>query len=39
MTYVTHGEPAADDALRVRIKRELGWDERGPEQAQIVGLA
>lgn len=39
MTYVTHGEPSAADALRARIKRELGWEVRVPEQAEIVGLA
>jgi len=25
MTFVTHGEPAASDALRHRIEEELGW--------------
>lgn len=25
-TFIVHGEPAASDALRVRIERELGWD-------------
>lgn len=25
-TFIVHGEPAASEALRVRIKRELGWD-------------
>ena len=25
-TFIVHGEPAASDALRVRIARELGWD-------------
>jgi metallo-beta-lactamase family protein len=25
MTFVTHGEPAAADALRHRIDEELGW--------------
>ncbi|MEO6339667.1 MAG: MBL fold metallo-hydrolase [Caulobacteraceae bacterium] len=25
-TFVVHGEPAASEALRVRIKRELGWE-------------
>jgi metallo-beta-lactamase family protein len=24
-TYVVHGDPAASDALRVRIQDELGW--------------
>jgi metallo-beta-lactamase family protein len=25
MTFITHGEPAASDALRIRIEQELGW--------------
>jgi metallo-beta-lactamase family protein len=36
MTYVTHGEPHAADALRARIKRELGWDVRVPDQSERV---
>ncbi|WP_353810214.1 MBL fold metallo-hydrolase RNA specificity domain-containing protein [Agromyces sp. SYSU T00194] len=36
--YVTHGEPAAADALRVRITRELGWSARVPEQGERVAL-
>jgi metallo-beta-lactamase family protein len=28
--FVTHGEPAAADALRLRIQEELGWDCRVP---------
>ncbi|MDF0514146.1 MBL fold metallo-hydrolase [Agromyces sp. H3Y2-19a] len=36
--YVTHGEPAAADALRVRIERELGWPARVPEHGELVGL-
>ena len=30
-TFVTHGEPAAADALRQRIERELGWNCRVPD--------
>ena len=30
-TFVTHGEPAAADALRVRIQDELGWKASVPE--------
>jgi metallo-beta-lactamase family protein len=30
-TYITHGEPEASDALRIRIQRELGWAARVPE--------
>ncbi|GEP48819.1 MBL fold metallo-hydrolase [Microbacterium saccharophilum] len=38
VVYVTHGEPAAADALRARIKRELGWNVRVPEHLATVGL-
>jgi len=31
MTFVTHGEPAAADALRLRIADELGWPALAPE--------
>jgi metallo-beta-lactamase family protein len=37
-TYVTHGEPHASDALRVRIKHELGWDVRVPDQSERVPI-
>jgi metallo-beta-lactamase family protein len=30
-TFITHGEPAAADALRQRIERELGWTCRVPD--------
>jgi metallo-beta-lactamase family protein len=30
-TFVTHGEPAAADALRHRIEEELGWRCRVPD--------
>lgn len=36
--YVTHGEPAAADALRARIKRELGWNVHVPEHLASVPL-
>ena len=39
MTYVTHGEAHAADALRVRIKRELGWPVRVPEHGERVTVA
>jgi metallo-beta-lactamase family protein len=29
--FLTHGEPAASDALRLRIERELGWNATVPE--------
>lgn len=38
-TFVTHGEPAAADALRHRIEEELRWDCLVPEQGQTVALA
>jgi len=31
-TFVVHGDPAASDALRVRIQDELGWPVRVPAQ-------
>jgi metallo-beta-lactamase family protein len=37
-TFVTHGEPAASDALRARIKHELGWDCLVPEHLQELRL-
>lgn len=38
-TFVTHGEPAAADALRLRIQDELGWDVHAPEHLERVELA
>ncbi|TZF90480.1 MBL fold metallo-hydrolase [Cognatilysobacter lacus] len=38
MTYVTHGEPAAADALRLRIQNELHWPVRVPDQEERVLL-
>jgi metallo-beta-lactamase family protein len=37
-TFVTHGEPAAADALRRRIEEELKWQCRVPEYMGEVGL-
>jgi metallo-beta-lactamase family protein len=37
--YLTHGEPTASDALRIRIRRELGWTARVPDLAQTVDLS
>lgn len=37
--FVTHGEPAAADALRARIKRELGWPVRVPEHREVADLS
>lgn len=36
--FVVHGEPDSSDALRVQIKRELGWDARAPRQDQVFEL-
>jgi len=36
--FVTHGEPAASDALRVRIEHELGWDALVPEHRSTHDL-
>jgi metallo-beta-lactamase family protein len=38
-TFVTHGEPAASDALRHRIEQELGWPCMVPDHGQKVELA
>ena len=38
MTYVTHGEPSASDALRFRIDHELGRPARAPEHLEAVYL-
>jgi metallo-beta-lactamase family protein len=39
MTFVTHGEPAASDALRHRIEGELAWPCRVPAYRDEVELA
>ena len=38
MTFVTHGEPAASDALRHRIEEELGWRCRVPAYRDVVDI-
>jgi metallo-beta-lactamase family protein len=38
MTFITHGEPTASDALRHRIEEELGWRCLIPEHGQKVEL-
>ena len=38
ITYVTHGELDASDALRARITHELGWPARVPEHLERVTL-
>ncbi len=37
-TFITHGEPESSEALRVRIKEELGWACSVPEQLDHVPL-
>ena len=36
--FVTHGEPAASDALRRRLHDAFGWDAEVPELGQRVAL-
>ncbi len=36
--YVVHGEPAAADAMRDAIRRELGWNAVAPRQLEQVRL-
>ena len=38
MTFITHGEPAAADALRLRIEEELHWRCTVAEHRQQVAL-
>jgi metallo-beta-lactamase family protein len=37
-TFIVHGEPTASEALRVRIKRDLGWECTVPLQGQRFDL-
>lgn len=37
-TFITHGEPAAADALRHRIEEELGWRCRVPDYLEWANL-
>jgi metallo-beta-lactamase family protein len=36
--FLTHGEPPAADALRLRIEEELGWPVTVPEHNDVVRL-
>jgi metallo-beta-lactamase family protein len=38
ITYITHGEPESADALRYRMKHELGWKARVPEHLETISL-
>jgi len=35
-TFVVHGDPDASDALRMRIKDQLGWSVRVPQHGESV---
>ncbi len=37
-TFITHGEPAAADAMRQRVERELGWRCHLPFYLETVAL-
>jgi metallo-beta-lactamase family protein len=37
-TFITHGEPAAADAMRLRIERELRWPCVVPDYLETVTL-
>lgn len=37
-TFITHGEPAAANALRQRIKEELGWPAEVPAYMEVAEL-
>jgi metallo-beta-lactamase family protein len=37
-TYLVHGEVIAQDALKMRITKELGWKVEIPTHGQKVGL-
>ena len=36
--FITHGEPEAAEALRVRIDHELHWDAHVPDYREVVDL-
>ncbi|MCX4029665.1 MBL fold metallo-hydrolase [Endozoicomonas sp. SM1973] len=38
MTFVTHGEPVAADAMRLHIQDDLGWPVRVPDYLECVSL-
>jgi metallo-beta-lactamase family protein len=38
-TFITHGEPAAADALRRHVAETLGWDAQVPDYLETVELA
>jgi metallo-beta-lactamase family protein len=38
MTFITHGEPAASDALRMLVEDKLKWTCRVPEHGESIVL-
>ncbi len=38
MTYLVHGEPAAQDALKAAIDKELGWPSHVPDYLETVAI-
>jgi metallo-beta-lactamase family protein len=38
VTYLVHGEPSAQDALKLRIQRELAWNVQIPRHGERVPL-
>ena len=38
LTFITHGEPIAADALRLRIKEQLDWETYIPDYLESVSL-
>ncbi|MCA9771408.1 MAG: MBL fold metallo-hydrolase, partial [Myxococcales bacterium] len=38
-TFITHGEPAASDALRLKIQDTLGWNVTVPEDREVATLS
>lgn len=38
ITYLVHGEPAAQDVLKTTIQKELGWNVEIPNHGQTVEL-
>lgn len=39
LTCLVHGEPSAQDALKARIERELGWRVMTPRHGETVALS
>jgi metallo-beta-lactamase family protein len=38
VTYLVHGEPPAQDALKLRIERELAWNVQVPRHGDRVSI-